>query len=264
MFFPMLNPQIPAPDGQADFGILDCRRAVEEHARYDTIRLEVYAGRKANAGRIAFRRASRAVAMRFASIGYFNQIYHLDLEALPHLSKLEDFVREGGWHPKVCVAPDTDRLAVEGRLESEGFVPHHTVVRLGLRLSPRPSIALEAPEELSVNPVNPDGFEEFFQTYLDAFGADGAPEKRADAVSNMVRLRNCPSLRFHLARWNGQAVGVGVMHCEGEQASLCGGAIKEPFRNMGVHAALLAVRIEQARRLGATWVSAWADKGGSG
>lgn len=202
--------------------------------------------------------------MRFASIGYFNQIYHLDLAAVERLPELESFYAGSNWRPKVYIAAATDREAVAGRLRRAGFVPDHTVVRLGMRLTPnRTQHRQSSPLSFAITAVAPNEFDEFWHTYLEAFGADPAPLKREDAVANMRLLRCCPGLHFYVAKWEENAVGVGLLRCLGSQASLCGGAVKEPFRNLGAHGGLLAARLQQASDLGAQWISAWADKDGA-
>ncbi len=252
---PTLNPAISDP--------ATARAAVEEHAAYDLMRLRIYAGRAANAGKIRIQNFGRAVAMRFNTVGYFNQVYHLDLESVEQLPQLEAFFAGTNHRPKFHIAPDTDRVAVAQRLLAAGYAPDHTVVRLGLELEEAPLAVGRLPEAITVEAMNAHGAGEFFTTYLDAFESDSSPAKREDALANMSRLFGAAGLWFYLAKWQGQSAGVGVLHCAGQQASLCGGATKAAHRDNGVHAALIAIRLKQARALGAEWVSSWADKDGA-
>lgn len=257
---------LPHPAPAPSPGILDpekARAAVEEHAAYDLMRLRIYAGRAANADKIQIQPFGRAVAMRFSAVGYFNQVYHLDVEAVEQLPQLEAFFAGGAHRPKFHIAPDTDRAAVAQRLRAAGYRPDHTVVRLAVELAEAPLSAEPRAGALRVEAMKPDGAREFFTTYLDAFESDPGPAKREDALANMCRLQGAAGLWFYLAKWQGQPAGVGVLHCAGKQASLCGGATKAIHRDNGVHAALIAARLQQARTVGAEWVSSWADKDGA-
>ena len=69
----------------------------------------------------------------------------------------------------------------------------------------------------------------------------------------LTGLAGRPGWRCFVAFAAGQAVGAGALFVEGEYAWLGIGAVKAEARNRGAHRALLASRIEAARRDGARW-----------
>ena len=241
------------------FGLSDCVAAIGEHARYDERRLRIYAARETNAENIAVRRFGRAVAMRFSSVGYFNQVYHFDVAAVSRLGEVESFYAGLGFRPKIYVAPDTDRPWVMARLRDAGYEPNHSMVRLARSVSEPVSTECSDTEVRVLDPAN---VAPYFDLYLDAFGADPDPLKRSEAVANMSLLIQDPELWFYEVKWQGESAGIGILQCTGQQASLCGGATKQAYRGQGVHRALIAKRILQAQALGAERISSWAETDG--
>lgn len=241
-----------------DFGF--ARRVIEGFAAYDEMRLSVYAARAGNPGRIAIRRFGSAVAMRFPAVNYFNQVYHLDEDALDYLDEIEEFYRREGVSPKLFVAPDTDREAVFGRLFDAGYSPVEKLVRLASsRLAAPP--ARRAPD-LEVERVRADRVDEFFNTYLDAFGADPAPARRAAALANMRLLHAREELHLFLTRREGRPVGIGVLHHQGDTGCLCGGATLPEYRRSGSQTLLIAERMRQAAGLRCKVLTCWTESGG--
>lgn len=241
--------------------VMTGQAAVEDHARYDEMRLMVYAEREVNADKIKIRRNERTVAMRFDSVGYFNQVYHLDEESVRQLEEWEAFFDGVAAPPKFYIAADANRAVVAEQLAGAGLRVDTSVVRLGLEADAITVDRVVVPPDVSVEAVGPDGVEEFFHTYLDAFEADPAEAKRAEAVANMRRLYGRDGLWFFLARWRGRAAGVGALWCVNGNASLCGGATGKEFRDCGVHRALIQERLRSIAIMGGRWVSAWAEKG---
>lgn len=257
----LISPLLPAGMASRLGGVsMSAQAAAEDHARYDEMRLTVYAEREVNAGKIRIRREDRTVAMRFDSVGYFNQVYHLDEKSVRHLGEWEAFFDGLESRPKFYIAVDANRKVVAERLAAAGLRPEGSVVRLGLDADAIQVDRAVCEPDVAVEAVGPDGVEEFFRTYLDAFEADPAETKRAEAVANMRRLYGRTGLWFFLARWGGRAAGVGALWCSNGKASLCGGATGKDFRDRGVHRALIHERLRVIAEMGGHGVSAWAEK----
>lgn len=234
---------------------------VKSHADYDALRLAVYAERPENRGRIAVRRVGRAVAMRFADVGYFNQVYHADVATLARWGEIEDFFAGGGHRPKIYVTPGEERSRVEEGLRARGFAPGYAVVRLDREVGEGEPVETRG-VEIAVEPVGADAVDEFFGTYLDAFGAVLSEPRRAAALANLRGLYGRPELGFWLARCEGEAAGVGLMYRAGDLVFFSGGATLERFRGRGVQTALIAARLRAARETGARRATSWAEHGG--
>jgi GNAT superfamily N-acetyltransferase len=64
------------------------------------------------------------------------------------------------------------------------------------------------------------------------------------------RVYQAPGFRRYVARWDGQLAGVGSLRVDAGIAQLCGAATLPAFRRRGVQTALLARRLDDARRQG--------------
>lgn len=227
---------------------------------YERFRLELYRARSGNPDRIELQSFGAALALRFPAVGYFNQVQGLTASDLDHLPALAAFYAglPGGF--KVQTAPDTDRAAVFARLEAEGFRPCSTAVRLARPLTTTSSVLPPAPRQpgLTIAPLREDEIDEFFLTYLEAFGAarTGWPA----ALPNLRLLAGRPGLHCLFARQDGRPAGLGMVFVMEGVAYFCAGAVLPAFRTTGLQTALIEERLRVAAESGCDLAASWTEE----
>lgn len=139
-----------------------------------------------------------------------------------------------------------------------GLVAGQTWVKL---LRPADLDAEPATTDLRVGPTGPADAHDWALAYCRGFGMPEHP-----ALVAVVASATASENRFHsLAAWDGDRLVAGAnLHVAGPAAAFCGAATLEEARGRGAQSAFMQRRVEAARALGATWLSAETWKEGEG
>ncbi len=235
------------------------RRVDRAFTEYEMYRLNLYRARAGNPEQIELRRFGHAWASRFPAVRYFNQVQGVTLDDLERLSEIDAFYANVASGYKIQVAPDTERPGAFECLADAGFVPRTTSVRM-MRERPRP-VACAWPDGLSITPARAGEEVEFFQTYLECFGAVRAGWSAA--VDNMRLLFGRPEVQCFFARMSGRPAGVGMLYVSGGIANFCAGAVLPPWRGAGLHSALINERLRFAADAGYDLAIGWCEESGA-
>ncbi len=117
-----------------------------------------------------------------------------------------------------------------------------------------------APPGLVVRPVGPDEALLWERAVVDGFGFDGAVA--AAWLAAAPGIARDPRQRLVLAEIDGEPVGAAGMFVHRGAAALGPGSVVPAFRGRGIHAALIAARLQLALDAGCDLVAAWARRDG--
>lgn len=112
---------------------------------------------------------------------------------------------------------------------------------------------------INVRPLEASEFDLFGEIYTRGFGM---PEflKQPVAQNNLV-LHGHEDWRFYLASIEGKAAGIGVLFMKNGIGTMAASAVLPEYRNRGVHRALLAARIDEAKQHGCSIIAGQASFG---
>lgn len=169
-----------------------------------------------------------------------------------------DYLESAGLEPRIEICPFIDRT-LRDALKEERFVVHEfeTVFCRSLRDGERATPAFPPPPDLRIMPVDPANdaeVEEFALTALHGFLPDGMVPPESFLRSS-IRVARHPRTIALRALIGGECVGAGAMSVSGEIASLFGVSVRRAHRGKGVQSAMLAWRLNEAARRGATFAT---------
>lgn len=119
------------------------------------------------------------------------------------------------------------------------------------------------PAGLTIEAVGPDRLNHWLDVLTEGYEAPPhvALQIRAAWATLMKNSGSDGTARYFLAFMNGEAAGTGLLWIHGETAGLYCGAVRPRWRRRGIGAALLAHRLSEATRLGATAVTTQTEVG---
>jgi GNAT superfamily N-acetyltransferase len=164
----------------------------------------------------------------------FNRV--LGLDSVDHLEEIADFYGDTQWWV-------SDSRGLGAELEARGFAPDYGWMKFSRGVSPR-----RATSELSVVPVEPSGAGDFAAVVVGGYGLPGWTDPFA---ANVVGR---PGWSCYVAYDGGQPAGAGALYVDGGVGWLGLGATLPEYRGRGAQSAILAARIEDARRQGCATV----------
>lgn len=164
----------------------------------------------------------------------FNRV--LGLDSVEHLDEIAAFYGETPWWV-------SDSHELGARLEALGFVRDYGWMKFSRGVSPR-----RATSELSVVPVQPDRADDFAGVIVGAFGL---PDWSRPFAAN---LAGRSGWSCYVAYDGARPAGAGALFVDGSVGWLGFGATLARYRGRGAQSAILATRIEDARRQGCTTV----------
>ena len=137
--------------------------------------------------------------------------------------------------------PDSHGLGPE--LEERGFTPDYGWMKFSRGISPR-----EARSDLDVRLVDTDRAEDFARVIAEGYGM---PDWTKPLAANVVGR---PGWSCYVAYDGGEPAGAGALFVHDKVGWLGYAATRERFRGRGAQSAILAARIEAARKQGCTTV----------
>ena len=164
----------------------------------------------------------------------FNRV--LGLRSTEPLDEIAAFFGDEPWW-----VSDSHGLGPE--LEGRGFTPDYGWMKFSRGVSPR-----RATSELSVVPVGPDRAGDFAAVVA---GGYGLPDFTEPFAANVVGR---PGWSCYVAYDGERPAGAGALYVDGGVGWLGFGATLPDFRGRGAQSAILAARIEDARRQGCSTV----------
>ena len=160
----------------------------------------------------------------------FNRV--LGLDSVDHLDEIAAFYGDTPWW-----VSDSRELGPE--LEARGFAPDYGWMKFSRGVSPR-----RATSELSVVPVGRAHADDFATVVV---GGYGLPEETEPFAANVV---DRPGWSCYVAYDGDRPAGAGALYVDGPVGWLGFGATLSEYRGRGAQSAILAARIEDARRQG--------------
>jgi len=160
----------------------------------------------------------------------FNRV--LGLDSVDHLDEIAAFYGDTPWW-----VSDSRELGAE--LKARGFAPDYGWMKFSRGVSPR-----RATSELSVAPVERARAGDFAAVVV---GGYGLPEWAEPFAANVVER---PGWSCYVAYDGDRPAGAGALYVEGSVGWLGLGATLPEYRGRGAQSAILAARIEDARRQG--------------
>jgi len=160
----------------------------------------------------------------------FNRVVGLD--SVDHLDEIATFYGDTQWWV-------SDSRGLGAELEARGFAPDYGWMKFSRGVSPR-----RATSELAVVPVEGAGAGDFAAVVV---GGYGLPESAEPLAANIVGR---PGWSCYVAYDGNRPAGAGALYLDGVVGWLGFGATLPEHRGRGAQSAILAARIEDARRQG--------------
>lgn len=174
------------------------------------------------------------------------------------LSEVEDFFRSRGLQPRIDVTPYSDPTLIN-LLRERGYVPCEFTNTLYFDLSKK--VPCVSPVEgIVVRWAESSECDVWVNTIMKCFFlVDPGKERRA----NMACLFRCSKTTNAIAKVEGEVAGVagGMLPDDGCTSTIYASAVLPPFRNRGIHNAMLRLRLERARDAGCKMVVVSATPG---
>jgi len=164
----------------------------------------------------------------------FNRV--LGLDSIDPVDEIAAFYGDTAWWV-------SDACGLGTELEARGFVRDYGWMKFSRGVSPR-----RATSELSVVPVGPDRAGDFAAVVA---GGYGLPDFTEPFAANVVGRPGWPC---YVAYDGERPAGAGALYVDGGVGWLGFGATLPDFRGRGAQSAILAARIEDARRQGCSTV----------
>ncbi len=258
--------------------------AMEFICRYDCWRLGRYLG-VGDGSRGRIESVGGASVLCFNDVGYFNRVYDFGAETVAFLPEIlrvysSCWGREGRYGIELIAQCGFEFGAVDSLLRAEGFGPGEVMVRLGLPLDRDQSYFSRKVRDQGSG-VGTSGLVDEFRgvfrqpqreeldavlgLYLDGFGA---PRGNYEAAKrNMMQLFERPDFltwcAFGADGLEGSyPLALGMLYLNGGGAVLAAGVTREEYRNLGLHEAMIQLRIAHAKALGCCSIYTWTQYGG--
>lgn len=195
----------------------------------------------------------------FTGRGLFsNRVFGVGLDgslAEGDLDRFEAFYRRRGVPTEVEVVTLVDRSFLQ-QLAHRGYhlLRFHNIYAM---VMPR---AAPLDREVEVLAVAPDSVEEWSQTLIDVFAPSDPAQAHAVAQWNRGLL-DTEGIHPFIGRLDGSTVGSASVYLSGGCAVLGGAATLPAWRRRGIQTALIAARLDLARRAGCDLAVVTADPG---
>ncbi len=160
------------------------------------------------------------------------------------------------WEAEVIPAGG-DVRPLSAALARHGLLPSR---HLDVLAGPVPPPPVSAPGGVVVTDVESGDGDRFAGVLLDGFGDSRGPGGAEHSA--IARWPSLPSMRCCVAELAGETVGAAALMLDRGVALLANAAVLPAARQQGVHGALLAHRIDAARRAGVDFLAAAAQRGG--
>jgi len=165
------------------------------------------------------------------------------------------YLESAGIEPRIDLCPFVDATLIEA-VKVERFSLHNfeAVFFRPLVAGERVESPFSAPPGLRIVTVDPNNdaeVEDFARTALQGFLPDHTDPPESFVRSSM-RVARHPRTVALRAMIGDECVGAGAMEIDGELAALFGVSVRRPHRGKGVQLAMLAWRLKEAARRGAT------------
>lgn len=199
----------------------------------------------------------RTVALRSTRGRPRNEVFRFGRDDIHRLPEILDFYASVQVEPRIFLGPTGFSGDVATALSEAGFrqCDYEQGILYGLSLPDPPT----PPASTTIEPVTRGNLDEYVQALADGF--TWPPEWREAAMRN-TRDGFPGTAHSLLARFDGQAVGVGsVTVDDGGVARLGGGAVVPEFRRRGIHLALVRHRLHVAHEAGCNLVLSSASFG---
>jgi len=174
-----------------------------------------------------------------------------------HIAQVVEFYRSRGAVPRVDVCPLADASLLPA-LRAHNF-RLYAFVNVLVRPLSADDVIEPIPDGIVVREARPDEADLWMQVADEGF-SDGSPITEARRRLGLL-LFNGETTTPYLAEVDGQVAAAGAMFTHGSYAALTAAAVRVPFRNRGVHAALIRTRLKIARDLGFTVAGLFANPG---
>jgi len=214
---------------------------------YMTDRMEAVRERPGNPEQVDIGRFGNAVCFYSGTMPWaaFNTVKGIRGEDADFLDEIVDFYRSRGRSPQFEIVPSLADQRLMKRLSELGFYQSGFHVSMYLDALPGDA-AIEG--NIRIRELREYEFELYAAIHCRGTGLpdNGIPPV---AANNRV-LYGRPGWKFYVAEWDHTPAAVGVMHMNGEVASLTFAATLPEFRNRGLHHDLLRRRIADAANYG--------------
>jgi hypothetical protein len=210
-------------------------------------RLTAWSGLEGNPQQVYIENFGNAKAFIVKGIPdpYFNSVRGLTSEDMDQLDNIIEFYHDHKVSCRFDIPPSVNpdlllKLAERGYYQS-GF--HSSLYRFTNKELSIPG----SDDGIEVRQIEDSEFNYFGEIYTKAFTM---PDFLASAVTaNNLVLKDRPGWQFYLATDNHVPAAVAVLYVQDGMASLAAAATLPAFQGRGYHSALLAARINEARKL---------------
>ena len=197
------------------------------------------------------RRIGSGLAVRMAAapdVPVFTRAFGFDEPpTAAELDEAVDYLRAaGGSAVLLQLSPHLETPDVLALLEERGLTRGHTWAKMIRPIGPAPAVATD----LRIERVGPDRADEFADVLLTGMQM---PAVMAPFAAAQV---TAPGWTAYAAFDGDRIVATGSLFRSGDAGQLAGAATLPSHRGRGAQLALMAVRIDEAARLGARWITA--------
>jgi hypothetical protein len=249
----VLLPEVEAGQiTRLDANLIDLFQAMD--AAYTASRMGAIAEQPGNPDGISVEEDGRLTMLMAKGMPWnqlFNRIIGLQPAMSARVRSLVDRYRAAGLTCRIEIPPTvlTDALALA--MADAGL--YHWAFHATLYAKLPMPVGVTAGNGIEIVEISQSSeHEAFFDTYVAAWNLP--VDIRHDAKRRFTRWLGRPGWRLYLATLDGTPSAVATLYLKGHIAYLADAATIEGARGRGCHTALVQQRIEDACRLGATWV----------
>lgn len=221
-------------------------------------RMQGIQAQEGNPWGVDFRTFGNARALLAAQLpnSFFNRVVGLSSGEVELLDEIMSFYERHQISPVVEILPNDLDDFLATHLSRKGFQQS----RLHAAFFGAPRTDWRGKPGIQVTQVRSEAeFEEFLDAYLDGFEFPSAI--REPARANMLHWSRVLHWRLYLARIDGVAAGVGILHHQGEIGYLAAGATRPSYRFRGCQQELIRMRLLDAQALGCKLICSQASFG---
>lgn len=211
--------------------------------QYDLLRLEAFQNNHTVRDSIAISKEGELTLLKFKPVNYFNYcIGKIDSPQVLDLirSFYSDTVEKQ--HQILIDAEDLISQSIISECRDYRFLKKIAV----MRLKPEESFREFTHPSLQLRKVTQADIKEFAWLYLRCFEAENRHKESVE--ENFLCKLRVDGVKFYFIQWNNHPIGITGLYQNDEVQILSVCAVKDEFRNLGFHKAVLSWRIQSCRQ----------------